>query len=155
MFMLNKKFIFWLALCPLFLTTTLSCRVVGKGPVLAIATDSINLGTVSYRTTRVVDYDLKIENKGDADLILKRFVPDCDCTVVTAETNVIAGGESTQLHIKMEFAIPDSQPFEKTVAVYSNDSLHSPKVVTFYGKTDYQMEVSTNPRYKKLPHDEK
>lgn len=149
MFMSNiKKALFWLALSPLLLASALSCRAVSKGPVLALANDSINLGTVSYRTTRVVDYDLKIENKGDADLIIQQFKPDCSCTIVKADTMMVAAGKSTLVHVKIEFKLPDSQPFEKKLAVYSNDSLHSPRIVTFYGKTDFQMEVSTNPRYK-------
>ena len=148
-YMLGKSKLLWLALSPLFLTSALSCRVVSKGPVLAFTTDSINLGTVSYRTTRVVDYDLTLENKGDADLIIQRFKPDCSCTKVKAESDTIAGGKSTQVHVEIEFSMPDSQPFEKSVAVYTNDSLHNPRIITFYGKTEFQMETSTNPRYKK------
>ena len=147
MFVIKKR-LFWLALSPLFLASALSCRAVSKGPVLALDSDSINLGTVSYRTPRVVDYDLKIENKGDADLMIQQLKPDCACTTVESESNTVKPGKSTIIHVKMKFRVPDSQPFENQLAVYTNDTLNNPRIVVFYGKTDYQIEVSTNPRYK-------
>lgn len=144
-----KKHMRWLALCPLLLAVLLSCRSVSRGPVLALAQDSINLGTVSYRTTRVVDYDLTIKNKGDADLVITDMTPDCPCTTVEAESTTIAAGKSTTIHVKIEFKLPDSLPFEKKLQISTNEPGDISHIVTFYGTTDYQVPEPSNPRYRK------
>lgn len=144
-----------LLLIPFLLTLLASCSYAGKGAAVAVIdVDSVNLGTVSYRLPRVVNYNLHIENRGDANLKIQDFRVDCDCTKAKADTTVIAPGERTTVHVSIEFALQRSAPFAKKLGIYTNDTVHNPLMVTFYGQQDYQQEVSTNPRYKKHAYEE-
>lgn len=126
-----------------------SCSYAGKRPVAVADVDSVCLGTVSYKTSRVVSYDLKLENHGEADLKIQDFRVDCDCTKAVADTTVIAPGESTTVHVTITFSLAKSAPFAKRLGIVTNDSLHSPLIVTFYGQQDYRPDVTAYPHYKK------
>jgi|WetSurMetagenome_2_1015567.scaffolds.fasta_scaffold467107_2 hypothetical protein len=91
-------------------------------PKLAFIPETKSVGVVSQWTVRV--FDLIVENRGDADLILKEAAPSCGCTTISpAFDKVIKPGGKTK--IKVTFNSRDFTGLvTKSVLVSSNDPAH-------------------------------
>jgi hypothetical protein len=92
------------------------------GPRLAFVPESKNVGIVPPWTVRV--FDLIVENRGDADLILKDAAPSCSCTTLSpVYEKVIKPGGKTRIRVTF-----NSRNFQglikKSVLVASNDPAH-------------------------------
>lgn len=127
------------------LALSTACGHAVKGPVLALDSTVINLDTVSYNTPRVVKYDLRVRNKGDVNLVLKDFRVDCDCTKAEADTCVLAPGETSLIHVSIQFFIPQSEPFAKQLTIITNDTVNTPLNVTFRGYAKFLKPVYNTP----------
>jgi hypothetical protein len=101
----------------------------GPGPRLAFVPETKSVGIVSPWTVRV--FDLVVENRGDADLILKDAAPSCSCTTISPayEKVIKPGGKSK---IKVTFNSRNFQGLiKKSVLVASNDPSHPIKEFVF------------------------
>jgi hypothetical protein len=127
------------------LALSTACGHAVKGPVLALDSTDIDLDTVSYNAPRVVKYDLRVRNEGDVNLVLKDFRVDCDCTKAEADTCVIAPGETSLIHVSIQFFIPQSEPFAKRLTIITNDTVNSPVDVIFRGQAKFIKPVYSTP----------
>lgn len=87
-----------------------------------------------------VKHSFKIENRGDAELVIERVIPSCGCTASTASRNKIPAGQSAELNVEF-----DSTGFSgeklKTVTVVTNDPHHSSVTFTLRGKVEEDVTI--------------
>lgn len=117
-----------------------------KQPRLVAPEPVLDAGTVA-RGERVTA-DFRIDNQGEADLVIKSVQPACGCTVASFDSR-IAPGESGRVR-----AVVDTEtfagPIAKSVTVLSNDPV-SPRLLLTV-KVDVRAHVLVQPAYARLLH---
>jgi hypothetical protein len=101
----------------------------GVTPKLMFVPESRSLGIVPPYSVKM--FELVVENKGDAELILKEAAPSCSCTAVSsAFEKVVKPGEKSRIRVTF-----NSRNFQglvkKSVLVSSNDPAHPIKEFVF------------------------
>lgn len=110
-------------------------------PKAVVEARVFEFGSVSQGTK--VEHEFKIQNRGDAELVIQRIVPSCGCTASSSNSDrVPPGGEAG---IKVAF---DTSGFSgeklKTVRVYTNDMEENSLVLTMRGSIE--PEILVEPR---------
>lgn len=101
----------------------------GVTPKLVFVPESRSIGIVPPYSVKI--FELVVENRGDAELILKEAAPSCSCTTVSSafEKVVKPGGKSK---IRVTFNSRNFQGMvKKSVLVSSNDPIHPVKEFVF------------------------
>ncbi len=101
----------------------------GATPKLVFVPESRSIGIVPPYSVKM--FELVVENKGDAELILKEAAPSCSCTTVSnAFEKVVKPGEKSRIRVTF-----NSRNFQglvkKSVLVSSNDPVHPIKEFVF------------------------
>jgi len=101
----------------------------GAVPKISFVPETRSIGIVSQYSLKA--FDLVVENKGDADLLLQEAAPSCSCTTVSPafEKRVRPGGKTK---IRVTFNSRNFQGLvKKSVLVSSNDPIHPIKEFVF------------------------
>ena len=107
-------------------------------PRVNFAERAFDFGTVNEGS--VVEHPFQLENKGDAPLKIVKLHPDCGCTAVSADNDVIEPGASTA--IKVSFNTGGFQGEKvKTIRVYTNDPQESTVLLTIRGQVKPDVTV--------------
>ena len=93
-------------------------------PRVEIAKKEFNFGRI--REGAKVKFDIKLSNKGKADLDIKKVGVPCDCTTIIEEVNIIKPDEARS--IKCEFDSTGKKgKIDYRIYIYTND-LENPKL---------------------------
>jgi hypothetical protein len=113
----------------------------GPSPRLVIPERNCELGTVISGDAPFAKWIL--ENKGDADLIIKETVSSCGCTVVqlAEEAKIIRPGGSLELKAQFQSAGRRGEQI-KTVAVHTNDPIEPKVDLQFHAKVEVLFEMN-------------
>jgi hypothetical protein len=109
------------AICVCFLFFVVFSVSAKKTPKIKLFKTTINLGHIT-KENRIQTFVIDFKNVGEADLFIRKVVPDCSCTHVDIINRNTHPKEQGQLKV-----ILDLTPFfpgiiEKKVAVYTNAS---------------------------------
>jgi hypothetical protein len=115
-----------------------------KKPVLVASETIHDAGRV--RRGEPVEAVFRIENRGDADLVIKSVDPSCGCTVASFDKK-LAPGASGEVRARVDTA-DYAGPITKAVTVLSNDPANPRLVLTI--RADVQADVSMAPTYARL-----
>ncbi|OGW80795.1 MAG: hypothetical protein A3G33_00505 [Omnitrophica bacterium RIFCSPLOWO2_12_FULL_44_17] len=94
----------------------------GAVPSIYIALPNYDFGKLP--AGQIVNHEFMVENRGNADLEIKRISTSCGCTVAEAMPQVIKPNETGKITVKFD-SRGKSGKQSKTITVYSNDSAHS------------------------------
>ncbi|MBU0640800.1 MAG: DUF1573 domain-containing protein [Planctomycetes bacterium] len=104
-------------------------RVVGR-PMIELSATEWDFGEAWYGDRPA--FDLKITNKGTADLEIDKVHVSCACTAAKPEDKVLPPGESTEM--KVEFLTRKKQgDVRSSVVILSNDPEHQRSVFKIKG----------------------
>jgi len=109
-------------------------------PKLVVPEPSLDLGTIQAGDTEMIVW--RLENRGDANLVITRVKPDCGCTIVELKNQdrTIRPGDHFDLraafHSKGRKGVQN-----KTITVFSNDPTQPQFPLTFRATVDRLYEV--------------
>lgn len=110
---------------------------------ISVDQDFIDFGYVPFDFNVVHIYT--IYNTGKGDLILHKFVPNCDCTSVYPSDTLIKPGDSAEIKLMMgteQYYGPNT----RHVAVHSNDPVDSVILLEFHSNIgSYPKQFRINP----------
>ena len=90
-----------------------------KGPEIVASESHIDAGIVTPGSTPSLSFTIK--NYGSENLKVEEVKPDCTCTVLDYKLRVISAGESDRVSFSYKFLPSESQKFDNSFSVYSND----------------------------------
>lgn len=120
-----------------FLLGIFSCGQARNGALIVADCDTIKMPTIDLSVTQVGEYDLKLSNQGNEELSVNDIKVSCDCVDAQPRQCVIPPKGKATIHIKISIGGSIPTTYEKTIGIYSNDSLHNPLVLPLVGKSDY------------------
>jgi len=99
-------------------------------PIMVIYPDTIDFGQVEYSSeqSRIA----MIYNIGNKPLLIAGIVSSCGCTVPSWTKEPINPEDSSEIEVR--YSTYSLGPFNKSVTVFSNDTVGSPKRITIIGE---------------------
>jgi len=123
----------------IFLLSTLA--FAEETPRISFTKDTHDFGRVIQGKT--VEYIFTLENKGQADLIIKEVTTSCGCTAALVSNDVIKPGEKGEIRVSY-----DSQgragEVSRTITIISNDPVEPSKELTITAAVDSSMHTTFN-----------
>jgi hypothetical protein len=99
-------------------------------PIMVVQPDTIDFGQVEYASEQ--SRTALIYNTGNEPLLISNVTSSCGCTVPTWTQEPINPEDSSEIVVR--YNTYSMGPFKKTVTVYSNDSIRSPKRIPVIGE---------------------
>ncbi len=135
----------WLSAGVLVIVTTAiaASHARGAAPRLSVDEPKIDLGTV--QAGDVVPMLWRLENTGDADLVIERIKPGCGCTIVSfsEEDQIIHPGDTLELEAAFNSTGRRGE-HDKEVVIFSNDPNQPKFGLSFRAYVDRLFEVVPN-----------
>ena len=85
---------------------------------------------------------IKLWNKGDELLEIKRVKPGCGCTTTNPDTNMVAPGKYATMEVSLNISSYNG-PVTKSISIFTNDSANDHTVL--FIKADISRAISTFP----------
>lgn len=106
----------------------LNDKELAQAPVLALQANMINFGVV--KAGSVLTREIKINNTGKKDLIIRHAQSNCSCLTIEAGLRTIKPGQQTSMKITLDTQ-GRTGPQNKSVTIYSTDPQNPVQRITF------------------------
>lgn len=118
------------------------CSAQDRIPVISCPDSIFDFG--NRDASEMPEHTFLIENKGSADLEIKKVQPACGCTTAELEKNIIPPGASTKVTAKLSLAGRAGEVF-KPISIESNDPANPALQLIMKGivGADFQISPST------------
>ncbi len=110
--------------------STLSAQQLADAPAITFTETEFNFGTIKQGDK--VSHTFTFSNTGKSDLLIRKVMSSCGCTVAKTKVDVLKPGESTDFEVTFNSAGKRNRQ-NKTITIISNDPNKSKVVLRIFG----------------------
>lgn len=104
-----------------------------SAPIMEVERDSFSFGTI--RTSEKARISIKITNRGEKQLIIRKVETDCTCTAAVIGNRIVGHGDSVFIEIVFNPMGRNGKQY-KTIKLFSNDPQHPMMKLMIHGFVD-------------------